>query len=457
MAAGRGSAMTNTRILTFWQQTQGTYWFVPALMVVMSMLLAMITVEFDRNLSPNALAGLPLIFTGGADSAHTMLSTIAGSMITVAGVTFSITIAALSQASLQLGPRLLVNFLRDRGNQVVLGTFVATFMYCLLVLRTVFSTEFGVFVPQVSITICLGLAVASVGVLIYFIHHVATLMQAEHVIASVGGDLRRSIERLFPDTTLATLYEHAPRRDADVPAAFAEQSAYIVALLSGYLQAVDYKLLMATAHEHDVLMKLFHHPGEFVAEGSEIALVFPPERISDSFQRAANQAIILGNRRIPLQDIEFAVNQLVEIALRAISAAINDPFTAMACLDQLSSALAELAERTIPSGYYYDEAGKLRIISDIVTFADIMDTAFNQIRQHSRTNVAVTIRLLEALTIIAARAHTPQQRNAIARHAQMVNEASDDAIPEAQDRKDINRRYELVLRLLRQEQDVIDD
>jgi uncharacterized membrane protein len=448
----------NTRAVTLWERIKGSYWFVPALMVVMSIILALFSTEFDRELDSEALAGLPLIFSGGAEGARTVLSTIAGSMITVAGVTFSITIAALSQASLQLGPRLLVNFLRDRGNQIVLGTFVATYMYCLLVLRTVVTTEFVSFVPQVSVTICLLLAVASVGVLIYFIHHVATLMQADTVIASVGRDLQRSIERLFPeDNGAIASYEHAPRHEADVPADFAEQSAYIKSSASGYLQAIDYSILISAAHEQGVLIRLFHHPGEFIAEDSEIASVFPGAKISETLEREVNKGVVLGNRRIHLQDVEFAVNQLVEIALRAISAAINDPFTAMACLDQLGNRLAELAERTIPAGYYYDRMGKLRIISDIVTFADVIDTAFNQIRQHSRNNVAVTIRLLESLAVIAARAHTIEQRNAIARQTHMVKQASEAAIPEAQDRQDINRRFELIMRLLKEEQTAVED
>jgi len=153
-------------------------------------------------------------------------------------------------------------------------------------------------------------------------------------------------------------------------------------------------------------------------------------------------------QRLRLQDVEFAIDQLVEIALRALSPGVNDPFTAMACIDRLGTALASLAERRIPSGYYYDDENNLRMITDQVTFAGIVETAFNQIRQYSRSSTAVTIRLLEAIAVIAARSQTKEERAALRRQAIMIRRGSVDSLPEEFDREEVEERYQTVLSIL---------
>lgn len=440
------------RIANGWQQLRATYWFLPALMVFLAILLSAATLAVDRRVALDSPWLPGWIDAGGAEGARTLLSTVAGSMITIAGVTFSITIVALTLASSQFGPRLMSNFMRDRGNQLVLGTFIATFTYCVLVLRAVRSVDERLFVPHVSVTVGIVLALVSLGVLIFFFHHASSSIRAENVIAAVGRDLEKAIERLFPEAQPYRYVENRLREEEDMPAAFEDEARPVPATGDGYLQAIDFEALGALAAERDMLLRLAHRPGSFIAQGAPLALIWPDDRLGgDDEETVAEQieeAFLLGVERSNLQDVEFVINQLVEIAVRALSPGINDPFTAMGCVDQLATSLAGLAQRPIPSAYHYDEDGRLRLVAEPITFGGIVDAAFNQIRQHAAGDVAVTIRLLEALAIIAAHTRTEVQRAALHRHAEMIRRSSERAIPEEEDRQDVEERYEIVLSAL---------
>jgi uncharacterized membrane protein len=174
------------------------------------------------------------LYVGGPDGARSLLSAIAGSMATVAGTAFSITIVALQLAASNFGPRLLRNFMRDTGNQLVLGTFIETFIYCLLVLRNIRSEDYNLFVPQLSVTVAIGLAILSTAVLIYFIHHASTIIQASHIIADVSDDLDQAIDRLFPEGI-----GRGSSETYDIPPDFDVRSSPIQADRQGYLQAID--------------------------------------------------------------------------------------------------------------------------------------------------------------------------------------------------------------------------
>ncbi|NDJ61871.1 MAG: DUF2254 domain-containing protein [Chloroflexi bacterium] len=436
------------RLYTLWEQLSGSFWFLPALMVVSAAILALVMNSIDNANPQVAIPLLSWVYTGSPEGARTLLSTIAGSMISVAGVTFSITIATLSLASSQLGPRLLSNFMRDRGNQIVLGTFVSIFTYCLLTLRAIRSEDNSEFVPYLSLTLAMLLAFVSLGVLIFFFHHVSTMIQAQNVVADIGRDLASSIERLFAIQSARTPYEYALRGEEDIPQDFEDDMQFVIVEASGYLQAIDYQALRQVATEHDLLLLLRFRPGDFIAKGSEIIGVHPADRLSQDIEKALQLAFTTGARRLRVQDVEYTIEQLVEIAVRALSPGINDPFTAIACLDQFSTTLADLAERPIPSGYYYDDSGALRVISDRITFSGIINSAFNQIRQHCRSDVAVTIRMLEVIAIITARTRTDAQRDALIRQAEMIKRASDETITEANDLEDIHERYDLIMRMV---------
>jgi uncharacterized membrane protein len=369
-----------------------------------------------------------------------MLSAIAGSMVTVAGTVFSITTVALSLASGQFGPRLLRNFIRDRSNQFVLGTFTATFLYCLLVLRTVRGTDDGSFVPGVSVTVGLVLAIIDLGVLIYFIHHVAISIQADRVISVVGRELHETILRLWPEELGSE--SNRSRQASDAPGTVKKLT--VAATSSGYVDAVDDPALMHIAVEGDLVVTLLRRPGQFVVKGSPLAEVAGPAELDEEIGDKINGVVTIASNRTPFQDVEFAVDQLVEIAVRALSPGINDPFTAMTCVDRLGEGLCRLARRTVPSPYRYDEHRKLRVIAHPADFAGVVDAAFNQIRQYGHSSAAVLIRLLETLAVIANHTGREGDREALARHAELIYRAAAVGIPEESDRRDVEQRYELV-------------
>lgn len=252
-----------TRLLTLWDYLRGTFWLVPSIMAVAAVALAFGMVWFDERTTDGMVDRLSWVYTGGADGARQLMATIAGSMITVAGVSFSITIVALTLASQQFGPRLLRNFLRDRGNQVVLGTFVSTFLYCLLVLRTVRGHDDSEFVPHLAVTTGVVLATVSIGVLIFFIHHVSTSIQATRVIANVARDLDLSIDDLLPDRLDAEPTASMPAEAASLePGPLVAGGGPIVcATTAGYVQALDYERIIRAAQEHNLTVRLEATPG----------------------------------------------------------------------------------------------------------------------------------------------------------------------------------------------------
>lgn len=427
-----------------------SFWFIPTLMVVLAIGLSFFAIRIDQTLRPNVIGQLGLTYSLGPNGSRAVLSAIAGSMVSVATTAFSITIVALQLASSQFGPRLLRNFMQDTGNQIVLGTFISTFVYSLMVLRTINGVDENEFVPHLAVTGGIGLAIASIGVLIYFIHHAATSIQVDQVVKNVGCELDDAIDRLFPDK----IGRGAPNQHrfltSDIPANFDQDSYPIPVTKSGYIQAVDAHHIMKTAQESNLLIRLQQNPGDFVVKGCSLALVYPIESVDKKLVEQVNNAFVLGAQRTDQQDVEFSINQLVEIAIRALSPGINDPFTAVRCIDQLSAALCHLAQREIPSAYRYDDEARLRVIAESVTFAGVADAAFNQIRQYGQTSVAVTMRLLEAIAVIAPFTHAQADRAALLRHANMIERGSREGIAEELDRNDIKQRYLAAVKAIEQ-------
>jgi uncharacterized membrane protein len=437
----------NTRIALVLDWLRTSFWFLPAAMAFGAAVLSMVSLTLDEAVKDSTVASAAWIYGGGAEGARALLSTVAGSMITVAGVVFSITIVALTLAASQFGPRLLRTFMRDRGNQIVLGAFLSTYLYCLLVLRTIRSGADQEVVPHLSVTLALLLAVLSLGVLIYFVHHVSASIQASNLIAAVSGELTLAIDRLFPEC----LGEEADATQQDVPTTaspdhLANSGGGVTAAASGYIQALDNDALLRLARTHDILVRLERRPGHFVADGTLLATVWPASKLDEALGWRIRKSFVTGPERTPTQDVEFAIDQLVEIAVRALSPGLNDPFTAMTCLDRLGDALVRLAGRRIPSPYRL-EGDKLRIIAEPVTFAGVANAAFNQIRQYGRSSVAVTIRLLETIGQVAEHARRQEDLSVLRRHAEMVLRGVA-GWPEANDRADAEQRGQQVLAIL---------
>lgn len=436
----------NPRQRDIWDSIRYSYWFVPAILAVLAVGLAFFFTELDRTLDPAWVSSVGLFFHGGPSEASTLLSAIAGSMITVSGTTFSVVIVALVLASSQFGPRLLRNFMRDFGNQMVLGIFIATFVYCLLVLRTIRSDAGNTFVPSISVTLALDLAVVCIGVLIFFVHHAAQTIQAPYVIQTIHRDLEKSIERLYPQKIGQEPPGHKEGRvEEDIPPDFEEKAGRVMSPASGYIQAIDTQTLFRLAVDRDLLLRLEYRPGAYLIKGMEAALVWPPQQLDEQLAKKIAGCFIVGSHRTQEQDIEFDLNQLVEMAIRALSPAINDPFTAMMCTDRLGEGLCRLAARTFPSPYRYDANDHLRMITTVSDFPHLVKASFNQLRQYGKESVSVTVRLLEVILLVSRCIHAEAQREVLRSEADMIYRGSCEAIAEPNDLAAIRSRYDKVI------------
>jgi uncharacterized membrane protein len=435
------------RFRTLWEQLHTSFWFVPGLMIAGAVALSALTLWIDGQVDQERVNAMPLVFHDGVEGARSLLASVVTSMITVTGVTFSVTIVAFTLASSQFSPRLLRNFMRDTGNQMVLGAFIATFSFCLLVLRVVGGPT-GDFIPRVSVTTALVLTAATVGALVYFIHHASALIQAQAIVARTGKELEHALEQLYPEEA----GESPPHKESEqLPRDFAKQAAEVRATRSDYIEAVDAEELIALAEEKDLLIVIERRPGDFIGEEEVITRVSPAERATAELQQCVRNSLILGPERTQTQDPEFVLNELVEIAVRALSPSINDPATACLCVDRLGAALAKIAARPVPSAFRYDRAGNLRLVAKHHAFEGLANAAFNQIRQYGRKSVPITVRLLEAIRRVASRVQRDEDRATLLQHAEMIMRGSEKADFDSNDRADIEERYRLVVAALSRE------
>jgi uncharacterized membrane protein len=425
-----------------------TLWLVPALQVVGAGLLFVATYAIDRAAYRGDLTLPSWVNNGSADAARQILIGMAAAVITVVGLVFSITIVALTLASTQFGPRMLRNFIRDRGTQITLGTFVSTFVYAVLALGSVSHGHRGDFVPHLSITIALALVLADLGVLIYFIHHVATSIQLPQVIAGIARDLSNAVDAEVGGDRAASGATAAGPTPAEVLARIEEAGAVVAAPSSGYLQFVEYSALVDLATRAGSVVRLLYRPGHFVVEGLPLAHVWPPETAAD-VRRALERAHVTGAHRTLSQDLSFAIDQLVEIAIRALSPAVNDTFTAITCIDWLGDGLCKISAKWDPTRVHRDRQGEVRVIAAPMPYSRLVDRAFDKIRQAGRGMPAVLIRQLDALTKIADYSATTEQHTALARQAEMILRNSEESVADPDDRSDIAARYEAFLAAVR--------
>jgi uncharacterized membrane protein len=421
------------------EELRTTLWLLPTAQVLVAVVLFAITYAIDRAAYDGRLTLPSWVEYGTVDAARQILTAIAASVITVVGLVFSITIVALTLASTQFGPRMLRNFVRDRGTQLTLGTFVATFVYAILVLGSVGHGSAGDFFPHLSVTVALAMVLASLGVLIYFIHHIAKMIQLPNVIASIARDLAFAIEAEVAEGT-APAKEVGPS-PAELRERLRDGGVPVLAPKSGYLQFVAYDTLVAMAARHDAVIEVLYRPGHFVVEGLPLASLWPGDA-SASIARRLERSHVTGPNRTLTQDLAFAIDQLVEIAIRALSPAVNDTFTALTCIDWLGDALCKLTLRWRPRPEHRDAEGYVRLITPEPRYARFVERAFDKVRQAGRGMPAVMIRQLDALTKVMRSATDDEQRAALLEQAQMVAETSEESVSAAPDRVDVRRRYD---------------
>ncbi len=417
-------------------------WFVPAIEVAVAVVLFAVTLIADRAAYRGDFTLPGWVISGSADAARQILTTIAAAIITVVGVVFSIILVTLTLASTQFGPRMLRNFIRDRGTQLTLGTFVGTFVYSVLVLASIGVGSHGDFVPHIGVTVTFGLMVADLTVLIYFIHHTAVSIQLPQVIASIAADLAEAIKEQGSGNPEP--HPKAGPTAVELLTCAEASGAVLFAPASGYVQFIQHRALVRLAAKADAVISLEHRPGHFIVRGHRFATVWPPEA-APLVRQALGRAHITGPHRTLSQDVSFGVDQLVEIAIRALSPAVNDPFTAMTCIDWLGENLCKIVTGWHPARVYRDAEGFIRVIAAEPSYERLVQRSFEKIRQSSFGMPAVMIRMLEALARIMAETTTEGQRRVLLEQAAMINRACERSVPEASDRADIQRRYEAIL------------
>ncbi|MEO7599686.1 MAG: DUF2254 domain-containing protein [Opitutus sp.] len=423
-----------------WNNLRSSLWFLPSLIVASSMALATALIEVDVSVSDKLLAKWPRLFGAGAEGARGMLSTIAASMMSVVGVTFSMTLVALALASSQFSSRILRTFMSSRVTQGVLGIFAGIFTYCLIVLRTIRGGDEVTFIPSVAVLFGVVLAIGGVGVLIFFIHHIASSIQASNIICAVAQETIETIDRLFPERL-----GHGPAENDDEPAPQlppGQKWRAISAKESAYIQSVDNEALLRIARENKTVVRMEHGVGQFVIKDTPLVSLavegVPDQRVI----RALRSAFALSRYRTVHQDAGFGIRQIVDVALKALSPGINDTTTAIICVEYLTAILAPLAVVRIPSNYRHEE-GKLRVIAVGPSFEGLLAESFDQIQSSSKGNLTVMLRMLNGLETVAGLTANPRHRRALGEQADQIAELAERTIDATHERATFATRLKI--------------
>jgi uncharacterized membrane protein len=417
-------------------------WLVPVVMSIGAVLLFNLTGRLDRSLAVDRIPDT--LVSSSPGDAFVVLAALLGAVATSLALVFSTTILTFSIASSQLGPRLIRRFMRDPVTQVTLGSFMATLIFLVMTLSSVNSTRSDG-VPTVSVAVSILLSLGCFAGLVFYVHHVAATIQAPSVVASVVRDLRRVLaERdvYLPGVPRAS----DPTSVSAAVAAALESGAPVGAGRSGYVELLDHARMLAVAERADAVVVLERRPGQFVVQGQTIARVVPASAL-DEVQRIVHDAVQIGDARTLRQDEEFALAQVVEIALRALSPAINDTYTGLTCIDWLGAAMVQIGRHPEPTGGWCSDDGRLRLVEPALHFERELKAAFDLIRQSGAQNPAVLIRLLDVLTEMAPLVHH-ERLPALAAHVELVHCTALAAQFVQGDQDDITQRHAQATALL---------
>ncbi len=412
-------------------------WRIPLRFSVASLILFGLTMIPDV-LDARGVIHLPEWFTmGGIDDARAVLSAMLGSVCTVLALIFSVALLVLSMVATLFGPRLLYRFLQDWVTQVTIGLFMGTFIYLCLVFLVTHEDSHSAFIPEVSLITSWLLVIASFGFLIYYSHRIAASIQNPDMIARIVDDLRPTVIQAHARGPERGTAEHVSL--AGVAQQIA-QGQTVTCKHSGYVQEIDRSALVAAALRAETVIHVLYRPGQFVLFGEPLACVWPPHQLAD-FDRLVGRHVRIGRHRVLTQDCEFGIAQIVEIAIRALSPAVNDTFTGVACVDWVADALLSVADVSLSDGCWYDSNGKMRVRMPPLRLERVVKTAFDQIRQAAADNPAVLIRILDAIRRISPRMPTEAARQALIAQADAVREAAATRIPVKLDRDDIEAAW----------------
>lgn len=406
------------RLRNLWDSVQSSYWFVPGLVLAGLVIAAEGLLALDRVLLREGKGVPDWVPKLRAEVAEQMLLAVANASVALASLVFSITLIVLTLTAGNYGPRLLRRFMSDTPTQVVLGLYTGTLVYCLLVLRATASTGEERFIPHLAVSGGMVLAFLDVMVLTFFVHHVSRSIHATDMLWNVVGGLDAAIEEMFPEE-LGLDEEEVGAEDKQWQPT--EPGERVEPSRAGYVRAVDPEALMRVARERQVVVRI-RRIGTFVGP-RPAAEVFPGDRLDEESRRALREAVVVGRSRTPVQDVEYSLDRLVEMAGRALSPGVNDPFTALACLDQIERAMSRLAVRKFPSAERYDDDGELRVVSEPVTFEGLLKRTLDPIRQYGCGQVLVMMKMLEVLGVIREHARAKSRRAAVERMGARVWES----------------------------------
>jgi len=402
-----------------WDQLKVSFWFAPVVMSVAAILLAWLMYWVDGQIPNETLQNSHFIFSGTPGEMRVALIGMATTILATAGVVFTLLTLPLSTVAAQYGSRLLRVFLGDRTTQLVLGTFVATFVYCLAAALSIPPVQVEPDGPQVTTTVGLLLMLASFASLILLVQHISTMLQAPNIAAAAGAELRDVVLAEIPEQVKSGV--DSKDESKFLPESLVEKDGYPIRVRqAGYIQYIDPHIILTLAQEHDLVIRLLHKPGHNVGREARVALVWPAHRVDEELDHQIRDAFRVGNGRTPTQDVAYAVNQLVEMAVRAMSPAINDPFTAMTCLDHIGEGLTLFIQQGEKSPYYYDGDNRLRLILEPVTFTELLSDAFDMLRHASCDNASVLLHMLDVIDAISQQANSTEARLELLRHVNLI-------------------------------------
>lgn len=404
------------RLLTIWENVRSSLWALPIAMIAVAVLASVfatrITVEIGKD-------PVWFLYSGTAKDAPGFLSNLVTGTITLATLAISITMVVLTLAAQQLGPRLIRIFMSDIRTQAMLGLFLSTVIYLLLVMRSVYGDT----VPNLAVTIGTALVLLSTVVLLVFVHHLGRSIIADNVIDDVGKEIDNSAARMLPERT-GDESRLRPRPDGE-PADLRLNS-------EGYIQALDHGRIVDAARKADAVIEINIRAGHLLIPGLVIGKVWPSHAVTPEFMTTIASGFLVGRSRTSVQDLEFSIRQIVEVGVRALSPGVNDPYTALVTIDRISLSLARIMCRGAPQTQWFDDDGNLRLIAQCSDFEGLVDASFNMIRQYGEGSAAVLIRLAERLSDLYELANA-DQRATISKHLNMALRAGRRSLAEPND------------------------
>ena len=419
----RTRAMRRVTARATWDNLRVSFWFAPAIMALIAVPLAWLMYGLDRLVPNELLQTSRLVISGSPNELRAMLVSIATTVLATAGVVFTLLTLPLSTVAAQYGSRLLRVFLGDRTTQLVLGMFVGTFVYGIAAATTILPADIEPDGPQITATVGLVLMMATFGTLILLVQHISTMLQAPNIAAAAGAELLDVVGLENPDEISSSSNQTSSTEAARI--AMGEAEAYSIRANDvGYIQTLDPDILLTLAGEKNLVIRLLHKPGDYVWRGRVVAQVWPAGKLNERLEKQLRRSIRIGNQRTPTQDVECAVNQLVEMAVRAMSPAINDPFTAMTCLDHIGNGLSLFAQQGGENLNTYDRTGQLRLVFEPFSFEELLIAAFDMLRHASCDNAAVLLHMLEVIDAIGRDVTSPEMRLQLRRHVRLIQAES---------------------------------